>query len=105
MKKIICSVNGSRIDLRSIKLHVLTDTGVCLSKEVNEFTTVDKNYLINYLRSLDKLNYLINPRDSKVLILNDKNKLLVLTIKENDLNWNDINIYRSRKERKRHHGY
>ena len=81
-----------------IKLHVLTDTGVCLSEEVNESTVVTKRSLLNFLASVRKLNYLINPLDDKMLILNDKEKMLVLTIKENNLNWKDIDIYHSRQK-------
>ena len=81
-----------------IKLHVLTDTGVCLSEDVNESTVVTKRSLLNFLASVRKLNYLINPLDDKMLILNDKEKMLVLTIKENNLNWKDIDIYHSRQK-------
>ena len=81
-----------------IKLHVLTDTGVCLSEEVNQSTEVTKRSLLNFLASVRKLNYLINPLDDKMLILNDKEKMLVLTIKENNLNWKDIDIYHSRQK-------
>ncbi len=86
------------LKLDKIKIHVLTDTGVCLSKEVNEYTVITKKYLLNFLASVRKLNYLINPLDDKMLILNDKAKMLVLTIKENNLNWKDIDIYRSRQK-------
>lgn len=88
----------ANLKLNTIKIHVLTDTGVCLSKEVNESTVITKKYLLNFLASVRKLNYLINPLDDKMLILNDKAKMIVLTIKENNLNWKDIDIYHSRQK-------
>ena len=43
---------------------------------------------------------LINPFNPKALILNNKYKMIVLTIKENKLNWKDFDIYHLKTNKK-----
>ena len=76
-----------------INLHVLTDFGLSLENEINEsaYTSVIK--IKNFIKSLKGFNVLINPFNPKSIILNKNYKMIVLTIKENNLSWKDFDIY------------
>ena len=76
-----------------INLHVLTDFGLSLENEVNEsaYTSVIK--IKSFIKSLKGFNVLINPFNPKSIILNKNYKMIVLTIKENNLSWKDFDIY------------
>ena len=76
-----------------INLHVLTDFGLSLENEVNEsaYTSVIK--IKSFIKSLKGFNVLINPFNPKSIILNNNYKMIVLTIKENNLSWKDFDIY------------
>ncbi len=76
-----------------INLHVLTDFGLSLENEINEsaYTSVIK--IKSFIKSLKGFNVLINPFNPKSIILNNNYKMIVLTIKENNLSWKDFDIY------------
>lgn len=76
-----------------INLHVLTDFGLSLENEINEsaYTSVIK--IKSFIKSLKGFNVLINPFNPKSIILNKNYKMIVLTIKENNLSWKDFDIY------------
>tara|TARA_Y100000992_G_C21216247_1_gene468051 strand:+ start:860 stop:1162 length:303 start_codon:yes stop_codon:yes gene_type:complete len=88
-----------------VNLHVLTDFGLSLENEVNEsaYTSVIK--IKNFIRSLKGFNALINPLNPKSIILNNKYKMIVLTIKENNLSWKDFDIYLLKTNHKKGYFY
>ena len=83
-----------------INLHVLTDFNLPLEREVNESFKVSTNKISNFISSLNGFSMLINPFNPKALILNNKYKMIVLTIKENKLNWKDFDIYHLKTNKK-----
>tara|TARA_B100001287_G_C22662128_1_gene520933 strand:+ start:800 stop:1102 length:303 start_codon:yes stop_codon:yes gene_type:complete len=88
-----------------INLHVLTDFGLSLENEVNEsaYTSVIK--IKSFIKSLKEFNVLINPFNPKSIILNNNYKMIVLTIKENNLSWKDFDIYLLKTEYKKGYFY
>jgi hypothetical protein len=81
--------------IKSIKIHMLSDLGLPLSEEVNKTIQIEINYL---LRALDDLvessSVIISKTDKKMLIANNGSKMLVLLLKESDMTWSDIMLYR-----------
>lgn len=76
-----------------INLHVLTDFGLSLENEVNESAYTSVTKIKSFIKSLKGFNVLINPFNPKSIILNNNYKMIVLTIKENNLSWKDFDIY------------
>ena len=81
---------------RNISIHIVTDMGLSLDEETNQTFKVR---IKDLFRSLDELyknaSVILSHTDSKVLIANNGKKLISLTIKENDINWNDILNYKN----------
>ena len=78
-----------------INIHIVSDTGKELTKELNATICFEINYLLSVLDTLiEYSNITISKLNSKMLIANQGKRMISMTLKDNNITWDDLLSYR-----------